>query len=318
MDREGRPSVELRAPAVRRLTSAGARGAGRLTPCRPTLDGDCVFYIPGSNLMPIGSEVQLNPNISMSLDRADELAADMEREHQRSLQKREVSARAVHLTHEVCERLRSVLDRLARAYWEKHVAPDLPEEDREAAVIYFPIVKKNEAFDAVMGRWRWKAIKDQHQPIADYLRSLQPYVSSSNDLLRILNELALQSKHIDLVPQKRVEQRRVAVTGPNGGQVSWGGNSLNFGPGGGIALGPGGGISFGPGGTQFFGNASAMGAPIDPRTQRIIPTPGHSDRIEIWVSFQIDRFNVDALRFCADIRRRVREIAVQMSNEFDL
>ena|SRR6516225_3757877 len=31
--------------------------------------------------------------------------------------------------------------------------------------------------------------------------------------LAILNELAVQGKHIDLVPQKRVEERRTTVTG---------------------------------------------------------------------------------------------------------
>ena len=39
----------------------------------------------------------------------------------------------MQLTHEVRERLRSVLDRVTRRYWEQHVAPSLSEDDRQAA-----------------------------------------------------------------------------------------------------------------------------------------------------------------------------------------
>lgn len=94
----------------------------------------------------------MNKNIEMSLERAAELVSDMEREYNRSLQSRAVSDRAVHFTHEVCERLRSVLDRLARIYWEKHISPQLGEDDRVKATVYFPITSDKNSFDSVMGR----------------------------------------------------------------------------------------------------------------------------------------------------------------------
>lgn len=56
----------------------------------------------------------MHSNIKASLDRADELLKELLAEYNKSLHNKDVSARATQLTHEVCERLRSVLDRLAR------------------------------------------------------------------------------------------------------------------------------------------------------------------------------------------------------------
>jgi len=122
----------------------------------------------------------------------------------------------------VLERLRSVLDRLARLYWDKKIAHELSEDDRNAAAIYFPIATDQNSLDSILGRWRWKTVREKHQAIYDFLLALQPFVNRSNDWLRILNDLAVQGKHIDLVAQKRTEQRQITVTGPAGGVVSWG------------------------------------------------------------------------------------------------
>ncbi|WP_298396242.1 hypothetical protein [Sphingobium sp.] len=230
----------------------------------------------------------MNPNIAMSLDRADEIFNDLKREYDASLRSKSVSLRAVHYTHEVAERLRSVLDRLARAYWETHVKGDLSDEDCKRAHVYFPVVSDEHSFSSTMGRWRWKAVAAQHASIEAYLRSLQPYTNQANRWLDIINTLAFQSKHIDLVPQKRSESRRINVS--NGGtSVSWDPSAVTF----------GGGV-----GTVFV-----AGAPIDPRTQRIIPTTGVSETMEIWVNFIIDGHGVNALGFCRDACKSVRDIA---------
>ncbi|MBK5264933.1 MAG: hypothetical protein JJE34_06835 [Alphaproteobacteria bacterium] len=236
----------------------------------------------------------MNPNISMSLSRADEILLELKQEYEKSLQQHSVSDRAVHYTHEVSERLRSVLDRLARAYWERHIAISLTADERARAHVYFPITNDQNSFDSMMGRWRWKALAERHSDLRNYLLSLQPFSKPENAWIRIINDLALQSKHIDLVPQKRIEERRVTVSRGGGGSVSWG---------------PG--VTFGSG-------VNVMGAPVDPRTQRIIPTAGVSEKIEIWVSFAIDGYGVNALSLCTDACKNVRDIADYMTKEFSL
>lgn len=109
----------------------------------------------------------------------------------------------------------------------------------------------------------------------------------------MLDDLALQGKHIDLLLQRRVEDRRTTVS-RGSSSVSW--NS----------------------GVRFSGNVSVMGAPIDPRNQRIVPTPGVTERVEIWVSFVIDGHNVNAASFCQEACRQVRRIVTEMSKEFGL
>ncbi len=236
----------------------------------------------------------MNQNLSMSLDRADELLVDMLAEHQRALKGRQVSARGVHLTHEVCERLRSVLDRVARCYWEQRVAPAISQSDRDAALVYFPVTKDQGGFDSVLGRWRWKSVRVQHQSLYDRLLELQPFKNGvDNGWLLTLSKIANSGKHVDLLPQKRVEEKRVIVSGP-GASVSWGS------------------------GVTFGGGVSVMGVPVDPRTQRIVPTPGITEKIEIWVSFLIDGCNVDAADFCRRACLETRRIVTDISDTFEL
>ena len=61
-----------------------------------------------------------------------------------------------------------------------------------------------------------------------------------------------------------------------------------------------------------------MGAPIDPTTQRIIPTPGVSEQVEIWVSFIFDNYGIDALRFCKEACQKTRTLIEEMVNVFKL
>jgi hypothetical protein len=96
-------------------------------------------------------------------------------------------------------------------------------------------------------------VRDQHQPVYEFLRSLQPFINKSNEWLATLNDLTVQGKHLDLVPQKRTEQR-VGVT----------------------------------------------------------------DEVEIWVSFEIQGYGVDAASFAGEICRKVRHSAYEMSNTFGL
>jgi hypothetical protein len=232
-------------------------------------------------------------NLAVSLDRADELLKDLLAEFNKSLNEKKVSDRAIQLTHEICERLRSVLDRTARRYWDLRIKPQLSNEDQKAASVYFPIAADRQVFDSIFGRWRWKTVRDQHQAVHDYLLRIQPFTDAANRWLSILNDLTVQGKHIDLVPQKKTEERRITVTSATG-SVSWGS-----------------GVTFGSG-------VSIAGAPIDPRTQRIVPTPGVTEKIETWVSFEIEGHGVNAYGFCQDACRDVRRIAREISDQFEL
>jgi hypothetical protein len=237
----------------------------------------------------------MNDNLAISLQRGDELLQELTNEYNKSLTQKEVSTRAVQLTHEICERLRSVLDRLARAYWERFVSPQLTPTDQQKAKIYFPIRTKQDDFDAALGQWHWKTVRGYHQPLYDYLLSLQPFQGPSQKWLSILDDLAVKGKHIDLVPQKRFEDGQITVTGQRGGSVAYSTSGVFFGSG-----------------------VYIMGAPVDVRTQRIVPTPGLTERLEKWVSFVISGHDVNALGFCQQACKETRQIAEQMSTRFGL
>ena len=52
-----------------------------------------------------------------SLDRGEALTEELAAEYDRCLTAQQVSSLAIELTHEVFEKYRGVLDRLARRYW---------------------------------------------------------------------------------------------------------------------------------------------------------------------------------------------------------
>lgn len=246
--------------------------------------------------------MDVDSNLAVALDRATELLAELKAEYERSLVRQTVSARASQLTHEVLERLRSVLDRAARRYWYVHVAPSLSGDDRERALVYFPISDDLHGFDSTLGRWRWKQVRQAHESIYAFFLKLQPFQSPDNKWIRILDDLAVQGKHIDLVPQTKIEQKQITVTRRSSHatiQASWNPDAVRFGAGPGVSI-------------------SIGGVPINPITQRIVPTEGVTERLEIWISFIINGYGVNALTFCEDAVKRTREAVEEMSSSFGL
>jgi hypothetical protein len=235
------------------------------------------------------------PNLKTSLDRADKLVLELQAAYEQSLNEKAVSDLAVQLTHEICSLLRGILDRVANRYWELKLRPNIPEKDRDGAKVYFPITKDQSGFDSTMGQWRWKLVRDQHQALFDYLLKLQPFQGQQNRWLHVLNDLAVQGKHIDLVPQIRVEEKRITVKNNAGTSVSWN-----------------------PGATRFGSRVMIAGAPVDPNTQRIVPTAGVSEQLETWVGFTIKDHGDNALSFCRIACRDVRRIVSEMTSEFGL
>lgn len=236
-------------------------------------------------------------NIAVTLDGADENLTKLIAEYEASLANKTVSAKAKDLTHQICMSLRNCLDRIAFRYWSLKIAPNLGEGERSNAKssVYFPAGATQQSMDATLGKWGWKHVKADHQQVYDYLLAQQPLSSRANAWLTVLFDLAVQGKHVDLVPQTRVESAPRITVSRGGGSVSWG-----------------------PDVTFHGSGISVMGAPIDPNTQRIVPTPGVTEKIEVWVSFLIQGHNVDGASFCKEACRETRRIIQEMTDKFGL
>jgi hypothetical protein len=233
----------------------------------------------------------MDAELRSMLDRADELLVVLETECDRCLGTQQVSDRARNLTHEILDKLRSALDQAMRRAWEKNVSSRLSQAERERARIYFPISADLHVFRSTLGRGCMTDLATSSPHLHQFLLSKQPFTSQDNGWLRILNELAAEGKHVRLAPQKRVETRRITVTGHKGRTVSWNPSAVRFGRG-----------------------VSIAGAPVDPQTQRIVPTPGVTETLETWVAFVIEGQKVNALGFCRDACARTRQLIEEMAD----
>jgi len=242
-------------------------------------------------LQPEHSLKAIYQNIAVTLATAERELKQLLAAYEASLSGQHVSVEAIQLTHDLCGHLRSVLDRIARRYWEKSVRPELGEDEANKSSVYFPVADDEHSFNSILGRWRMD--RTVHHAVVAFLRAQQPFTDLKNRWLYVLNDLAIQGKHIDLLPQKRVEARQV--------QVSSGHSSVTYGPG----------VTFGSG-------VRILGAPVDPRTQRIVPTAGLHETITIWVSFEIAGHGVNAAAFCRETVAATKRVVQEMTDLFDL
>ncbi|GBR17552.1 hypothetical protein [Asaia spathodeae] len=236
----------------------------------------------------------MHDDIKLPIERAEQFLREMEAEYKKCFAIKSVTPLAQQLTHDVCEKIKSSLDRIAYHYFTQWIKPSLAADDVAKARIYFPIADDHHSFESTLGNWRWKAVRGQHLNFYDRVRKLQPYEDNSYKWLSIVSKLANHGKHVGLTPQTKLEETITTVTRVGGGGVSWGSN-----------------VIFGEG-------VSIMGAPVDPRTQRIRTTPGVTERQEIWVSFLIDGYDVNALEFCKDAVFKTKIILVNLAKEFGL
>ena len=224
-----------------------------------------------------------NNSLKAQLERTNELIIELETEYDKCLDKKDVSDRAGVVTHEVIEKLSNILDQSARMIWRKHLAISLTDQDKRRAMIYFPKSKDRHSFDSTIGRWMIKDLEKNNPKIFNFFLSKQPFLNSNNNWLEILGQLASQ-KHIDLVPQKKEEITHIKISS-KAGTVHLISEQVKFGSG-----------------------VSILGAPVDPNTQRIIPTPGVEEKIEKWVSFVLEGYGLNALEFCKDTYNKVKNI----------
>jgi len=232
----------------------------------------------------MGDSMDAEAELESLLDRADELLKDLEKEYEKCLHSKEVSERAKNITHEVLEKLRNALDQTMWKVWDKYISPNISDKCREHARVYFPITGGLNSFHSILGRG-WQNLEQRNKQLYDFLLNIQPFSSDENKWLRLLAEIAAKGKHVRLAPQKRRESRRTKVSRNGAGSVSWNQSSVRFGHG-----------------------VSILGAPIDPKTQRTILTPGVTVQEEIWVFFTFEGYDVNAHWFCKEACQKTRKL----------
>lgn len=208
--------------------------------------------------------------IKAQLARATRVTAELETEYARCLEAKNVSHEARILTHEVFEKCSNTLDQSMHLAWSTRVLPKLKTPPKRGG--YFPVASDEGAFASALGQWNAANLATIDPDFEKELRRWQPMTSTKNAWLLDMKHLA-NRKHTGLVPQKRMEEKRVSVSG-KGGTVSWGR-----------------GVTFGKG-------VSIFGVPVDPKTQLPKDAPGITTKVEIWVSFLLEGTSLNPLSFC--------------------
>ncbi|HBT9352592.1 TPA: hypothetical protein MCN07_005584, partial [Klebsiella pneumoniae] len=108
-------------------------------------------------------------NLATSLDRVDTMLEELKREYEQSLVNKIVTDKSMHLTHELLEKLRGILDRSVRRYWDLYILPNIEKKDAEQASVYYPVSQDQHSFDSIMGRWRWRSVKENHNTLYEFL-----------------------------------------------------------------------------------------------------------------------------------------------------
>ncbi|CAJ0877646.1 hypothetical protein AMST5_02897 [freshwater sediment metagenome] len=228
--------------------------------------------------------------INSLLDRADKLLVELGAEYEKALNAKTISHEARNLTHEVIEKCTNALDQLMHHAWSTRVRPKLSEPPKRGG--YFPAAKDEDSFRTSLGQWKALDLDTTDPTFARELRAVQPFSDPQNNWLWELRDIS-SKKHTMLIPQKRHEERRVTVSGVSG-SVSWG-----------------------PGVT-FGGGVSLMGAPIDPRTQLPVATPGVATKVEMWVSFLFEGTDTNALGFCTEAVSKTRALILKWAGALSL
>jgi len=239
----------------------------------------------------------MDKELTSMFTRAEKLLGELEEEYNSCLHAKNVTDKAKHLTHEVLEKLKNALNHTMAKVWEKIIAPDLSDKGKKERDISFPTSNSLQSFRSTLGRAKMTGSDKTHKNLYDFLLSKQPFSSSDNQWLGLLSKISGEGKHIRLIPQKRFETRRIKVTKHGMGEVSWDPNRVTFG--------------------QKI-KAKILDAEVDPKTQRIKPTAGVTEKIEIWVSFDLEGYRVSALGFCKEVCQKTRNLVKEMVDTFEL
>jgi hypothetical protein len=214
-------------------------------------------------------------SVEALLKKASSDYATLKTAYQSSLHEKVIRADLKVEIKNIFENLRSCLDYMAHDIFDAFCAGSkMPDR------LYFPIRATANEFSQAINK-DYPNLQVSASAVFNVLDSVQPY---RDPWLGQFNKLNNQNKHQDLVPQTRTESRRVTVTGPGGGSVSWG---------------PG--VKYGSG-------VSVMGVPIDPRTQMPVPNDTTKTEVVIWVDFRFQDIDQPVLPFVEQSLRNVEKM----------
>jgi hypothetical protein len=225
-------------------------------------------------------------DIEALLQRAETTLQRINSEYENSLQSKTVSADLRIDIKDYFGNLRSTLDYIAKDIVDKYCP--LAKLNKK---MYFPIFAEQKAFETEMPR-SYPDLITNRKRVYDYLESIQPFKSEENKWLSHFNKLNNINKHDCLVPQKRIEIKRVNVNIHGGGSVNWNSSAVTFGPG----------VSIG-------------GVPVNPNTQLPTPSNTQSVSIESWVDFQFEDIKVSALWLTKESFDQINRIYNDLKSE---
>lgn len=153
--------------------------------------------------------------------------------------------------------------------------------------VFFPIAPAPKDFPALIKGQLPTVTKD----VAAYgvIEAAQPYQTGCA-WIGHLAVLTRQNKHHRLTPQVRDETRQVEVRTPGGGGVTY--TPYQEGKGG---------VIFG----GQFGQVLINGVPVDPRTQRPVPSQTQTVTERVWVDWQFDEPRVSVLATVREIQEKL-------------
>lgn len=143
---------------------------------------------------------------------------------------------------------------------------------------YYPLHDVPANFAAAMAR----DFPSVPQTVYDAMERHQPY-QQGKESLGYLHDLARVNKHQDFTPQTRTETRRIRASG--GGAV----------------------VEWDPGAVTFGQGVSIGGVPVDPRTQRPVPSPAQEVTEVIYIGWNFVSPNVPVLPTLESLSRLIAE-----------
>ena len=209
--------------------------------------------------------------VDVVLRKLPEQLRAIQEEYARSLTNREMSDDLLHDIARFVEDCQRVLDWTAtdidRAYGKA--------SDRSP---YYPLHDAPAGFAAAMAR----DFPTVSQAVYDAMERHQPYQPDKKSL-GYLHGLARVNKHQDFTPQTRTESRRIRASSA-GGVVEWDPGAVTFGTG------------------VWIG-----GVPVDPLTQRPVPSPTQEVTEIIYVGWNFVNPNVPVLPTLESLSRLIVE-----------
>ena len=149
------------------------------------------------------------------LDRADELAKELEIEYTASAQCAVVTERAKNLFHEVLVKIRSSLDFVMCRIYRKYSTLQGKEKAKWERGAAFPICDKADAFGEKLARLGLSRLETEQPELYAKVRQCQPFMTKNKTLL-LLRELSNLGKHVRLAKQVLELRPAKRFTGPNG------------------------------------------------------------------------------------------------------